>query len=161
MLNKVQLIGRIGADVEMKQISEQLQAAKIRLATNTKKKNPQSGELEDVTTWHNIKAFGQTAENIGKICHKGDLMYIEGKLSTNTVEKNGEKRTYTDIIADKFFKLNSKDSNNPFTKSEGVNRGVYGTFHDLQDKEPYRKPVLDETNKAKRNDDMDDFDLPF
>lgn len=108
MLNKVQLIGRLGADPECVQSTAGLLIAKFNLATTSFKKGGESH-----TEWHRLVAFGATADHIKQLLQKGSLCYVEGSLRTNKYEdKNGVTRSVTEIIVDKFHKLDAKSSPN-------------------------------------------------
>lgn len=97
MKNKVQLIGRLGADVELKTVTGGKAMAKFSLATNESYKNAR-GEKVDETYWHNLVAFGKTAEIIHKYTKKGSEIGIEGKLVSRSYDdKEGQKRYVTEV----------------------------------------------------------------
>ncbi len=97
MKNKVQLIGRLGADVELKTVTGGKAMAKFSLATNESYKNAK-GEKVDETYWHNLVAFGKTAEIIHKYTKKGSEIGIEGKLVSRSYDdKEGQKRYVTEV----------------------------------------------------------------
>ncbi|MCZ8104031.1 MAG: single-stranded DNA-binding protein [Burkholderiales bacterium] len=97
-LNRVQLIGRLGADPEMTRTQGGLLIAKMRLATSETWRDKQSGEKKEHTDWHTVVCFN---ENISKIIEqyvkKGSLIMVEGKLETRSWEKDGEKRYATEV----------------------------------------------------------------
>ncbi len=98
MLNKVQLIGFLGIDPEIRYTQEGEAVARTRIATSeTWKKN---GEKQEKTEWHQIVFFGKLAEVVGEYLKKGSLAYVEGRLQTRSWDKNGETRYTTEIIAD-------------------------------------------------------------
>jgi single-strand DNA-binding protein len=99
-VNKVILIGRLGSDPETK-TTEKTTIAKFSIATsNGKEKEPD---------WHNIVAFGKTAELVSKYLSKGSNVYIEGKLETrNWTNDAGEKRYATEVVAFNVTFLDSK-----------------------------------------------------
>ena len=97
MLNKVQLIGFLGADPDIRFTPEQEAVARVRIATSeTWKKN---GEKHEKTEWHNIVYFGKLAEIVRDHLKKGALVYVEGKLQTRSWDKDGETRYTTEIVA--------------------------------------------------------------
>jgi len=100
-VNKVILIGRLGKAPEIRQ-TEKSNIASFTIATSEK-----YGDKE-TTQWHNCKAFGQTADNIAKYFGKGDMIYVEGKITYNATEKDGVKRTFTDIIVNTFAFIGGK-----------------------------------------------------
>jgi single-strand DNA-binding protein len=106
--NKVQLIGRLGADVEVKSLESGKQLAKISVATNESYKNKE-GEWMDNTTWHNVVAWGKTAEVAGKLLKKGSEVALEGKLSNRSYEdKEGVKKYITEVVMNEFVLLDKK-----------------------------------------------------
>lgn len=105
MLNKVQLIGFLGAAPEVRYTQEQEAVARVRIATSeTWKKN---GEKHEKTEWHNVVFFGKLAEIVGEHLKKGSLVYVEGRLQTRSWEKDGENRYTTEIIAESMKMLPS------------------------------------------------------
>ena len=101
--NSVHLIGRPGMDPEIKTFGENRKLAKFTFATNERHYNDKM-ELVEETEWHNILAWGKTAEIVEKIVRKGRLMAIEGKIQTRTYEdKDKNKRYITEIVMDEFM----------------------------------------------------------
>ncbi len=105
MKNRVQLIGRVGQDPEVKNLEGGKKVATITIATNdTYYKD--NGDKVEQTEWHRVTAWGKTAEIIEKYVTKGKEIAIEGKLTHRTYEdKNGEKRYVTDIVANEVLLL--------------------------------------------------------
>jgi single-strand DNA-binding protein len=98
-VNKVILIGNLGADPEIRYTSNGTAVANFRLATTERWNNP-TGEKEERTEWHRIVAFGKLGEICGEYLAKGKQVYIEGRIQTRTWEdKDGNQRTTTEIIA--------------------------------------------------------------
>jgi single-strand DNA-binding protein len=100
-VNKVQIVGRLGADPEMMTLEGGTVLAKISVGTN-KVWTDRNNERQEETSWHNITMFGKLGENAGRILQKGSLVFVEGELRYRTVDKDGEKRRYTDINARDF-----------------------------------------------------------
>ncbi|OGR27405.1 MAG: hypothetical protein A2139_14630 [Desulfobacca sp. RBG_16_60_12] len=96
-INKVILIGNLGRDPEVTYTQGGLAIAKFSLATTESRKDA-SGEWKDETQWHRIVLFGKTAETAGQYLAKGQPVYIEGRLSYGSYEKEGVKHYTTDII---------------------------------------------------------------
>jgi len=108
MVNKVILIGRLGADPEVRYTQEGMMVTNLRIATNEYRKD-KSGERVDRTEWHRVVAFGKLAEICGNYLSKGRLVYIEGSLRTRQWEdKEGNKRSTTEIMANNMQMLESK-----------------------------------------------------
>ena len=107
--NKVQLIGNLGYTPEIINLESGKKLAKISLATNESYKN-NKGETIKETQWHNLIAWGKTAEIIEKYLQKGNEVAIEGKLVNRSYEdKNGEKRYITEIIINELLMLGGKN----------------------------------------------------
>ena len=103
--NKVQLIGHVGNDPEIKTFDGGKKLAKLAIATNESYKNDKGEKIEE-TQWHNLVAWGKTAEIIEKYVVKGKEIAIEGKLTHRSYEdKNGEKRYVTEVVIDEVLLL--------------------------------------------------------
>ena len=106
--NKVQLIGNLGADPEVKELTDGKTVAKLSLATTDTYKKA-SGEKITETQWHNLVAWGKTAEIVGKYLKKGSRVAIEGRLVNRTYEdKKGIKRYVTEIVINDLLMLGDK-----------------------------------------------------
>jgi len=104
-VNKVILVGRLGKDPEIKYTQQQVAIARFSLATD-EQWTDKSGEKQRRTEWHNIVAWDKLAEICHKYLVKGKLVYIEGRLQTQTWEdKDKNKRTRTEIRADNMVML--------------------------------------------------------
>lgn len=96
-VNKVILVGRLGKDPEVRYTQNGKAVANFSLATDESYKNS-DGEKVKKTEWHNIVVWGPSVENfVEKYLHKGDMIYVEGKLQTRSWEKDGEKKYTTEI----------------------------------------------------------------
>lgn len=105
--NKVQLIGHVGQDPEIKNL-ENSKLAKFTIATSESYKNS-NGEKVENTQWHNVTAWGKTAEIVEKYFTKGQFVCIEGKLEHSSYEtEQGEKRYRTDVVANQVLILSKK-----------------------------------------------------
>ena len=103
--NRVQLIGNVGNDPEIKNLEGGKKLANLTIATNDSYKNDK-GEKVEQTEWHRVVAWGKTAEIIEKYVTKGNQVAIEGKLSHRSYEdKNGEKRYVTEIVVSELLML--------------------------------------------------------
>ena len=103
--NKVQLIGHVGQDPEIKSFDGGKKLAKLSIATNESYKNDKGEKVEE-TQWHNLIAWGKTADTIEKYVVKGKEIAIEGKLTHKSYEdKNGEKRYVTEVVIDELLML--------------------------------------------------------
>ena len=110
-VNKVILVGRVGQDPEMKHMPNGNAVANITLATSEKWKDKQTGQPQEKTEWHRVKAFGKLAEIIGKYVNKGALLYIEGSLETRKwQDQAGQDRYTTEIKANQMQMLSGQQS---------------------------------------------------
>ena len=106
--NKVQLIGNLGQNPEVKELNGGKKVAKFSLATNETYRN-KAGEKVTDTQWHNLVAWGKTAEVIEKYLKKGSEVAIEGKiLNRNYTDKEGVKRYVTEIQVSDLLMLGGK-----------------------------------------------------
>ena len=107
--NKVQLIGNLGMAPEIKVLDGNKKLAKMSIATNESYKNAK-GELVKETQWHNLIAWGKTADIIEKHLKKGSEVAVEGKLiNRNYIDKEGTKRYITEIQINELLLLGSKE----------------------------------------------------
>ena len=103
--NKVQLIGNLGNDPQIINLESGKRVAKFTIATNETYKNNKGEKVTD-TQWHNIVAWGKTAEIIEKYVTKGKEVAIEGKLTSRSYEtKEGEKRYITEVVCNELLML--------------------------------------------------------
>ena len=105
-LNKVQLIGNLGKDIELKQLQT---TSVANLAVATSEKWTKDGQTKEHTEWHNVTVWGKTAENCAKYLKKGSKVYVDGKIKTEVYEKNGENRYATKIVAHSVLFLGSRE----------------------------------------------------
>lgn len=98
MINKVILLGNVGADPEVRALDGGKKVARIRVAT-TERYTDQQGKKQEHTEWHRVTLWDGLADVVDKYVHKGSQVYIEGKIRTREYEAKGEKRYATEIIA--------------------------------------------------------------
>src|SRR5579863_6530382 len=99
-VNKVILIGNLGADPELKYTPSQRPLCNLRIATTEVYKD-KSGQLQEKTEWHRVTVWGDQAENCNKYLAKGRSVYVEGRLQTRSYDKDGQKHYATDVVADR------------------------------------------------------------
>jgi len=106
--NKVQLIGNLGANPEVINLDSGKKLAKFSIATNESYKNAQGEKVED-TQWHNVIAWGKTAEIVENHLTKGNEVALEGRLvNRNYEDKDGNKRYVTEVVASELLMLGKK-----------------------------------------------------
>lgn len=140
-LNKVQLIGNLGADPDMKYLQSGDAVVNLSIATTDKWKDKTSGEQKERTEWHRVSFFGRSAEVIAEYCQKGSSIYIEGSLQTRQYEKEGQTHYATDIKGRNFQFLGGK--------SDGGSRP-----------QPSSEQAESRPEPAPKQEAMDD-DIPF
>lgn len=115
--NKVQLIGNLGNNPEIKNTSNGNKMARLSLATNENYKNAQ-GEIKSETTWHNIIAWGRPAEIAEKYLTKGKEVAVEGKLTNRSyTDKEGIKRYITEVVVSEILIIGNKNPINPIAQT--------------------------------------------
>ncbi len=129
MVNKVILIGNVGADPDVKYLDGGVAVANIRLATTERYRN-KNGENIDQTEWHNVVLWRGLAEVVEKYVKKGMRLYVEGRLRTRSWEdQNGVKRYTTEIFADNMQMLSRSDDNNiPVSRPAATTTSTPSTF---------------------------------
>lgn len=132
-INKVILLGNLGADPEIRYTAGGDAVATISVATSSSWNDKQSGEKREKTEWHRVVFFRRLAEVVGEYLKKGSSIYVEGQLQTNSYEdKNtGEKKFSTQIVAREMQMLGSRNSMD----------GQQDSSHEMQSQEP---PVFDD-----------------
>ena len=111
-INKVILLGNLGADPEMRYTAGGDAVASISIATSSSWNDKQSGEKREKTEWHRVVFFRRLAEVVGEYMKKGSSIYVEGQLQTNSYEdKNtGERKFSTQIVAREMQMLGSRNN---------------------------------------------------
>lgn len=100
MLNKVMLIGRLGADPELRQTTSGTSVCEMRMATNETWFDKSTNEKKERTEWHRIIVWGRSGENCAKFLSKGSQAYVEGRIQTREwQDQSGNKRYTTEIVA--------------------------------------------------------------
>ena len=131
MLNKVQLIGRIGKDIAFRSMTNGNKVASFSIATSEKWKDKNTGEEKETTYWHNIVSF--TAISYIEYMKKGDLIYVEGKLTNRKYTDNqGVEKYITEIQLQDCKILNSGSGEKSFAKpvKKEVSKSVADTLDD-------------------------------
>jgi single-strand DNA-binding protein len=106
MINKVILLGHTGKDPEIKTLSSGKKVASFSLATSEKYQD------KEVTQWHSVTAWDKLAEILEKYVKKGQLLYVEGKITYRSYDdKDGNKKYVTDIVASQIQMIGSKKDN--------------------------------------------------
>jgi len=129
-LNKAQLIGIIGRDAETSFTTSNLSVTKFSVATSHSKKTKDGG-WEEVTTWHNVTAFGLN-DFIKDQLKKGKKVYVEGRIDHQSYEKDGQTKYFTSIITD-FNGIIPLDRRDDHSGSAASNSGSFSESAPVQD----------------------------
>ncbi|QBB69712.1 single-stranded DNA-binding protein [Pseudolysobacter antarcticus] len=159
-INKVILVGNLGADPETRYTASGAAITSIRIATSEAWKDKTTGEQQERTEWHRIKFFGRLAEIAGEYLKKGSQVYVEGKLRTDEYEKDGVKRYSTDVIADEMQMLGGRGEGGG--GGMGGGGGGSGAPRERAERGPARGPQSAPTrNTPPPSDSFDDDEIPF
>jgi len=113
MLNKIQLIGNLGRDVEMSYTPSGKAVSKFSLAVSRRSKNA-TGERVEETTWFNVVAWERLAETCNTYLHKGSKVYIEGRMTSRKyTDKDNVERTVWDVVASEMEMLDARPAGQP------------------------------------------------
>ena len=126
-VNKIVLVGHLGADPESRFTPSGVAVSTFNMATNESWKNKE-GEYEDRTEWHRIVLYGKAAETASEYMKKGQLAYVEGRIRTRSWEdKDGMTRYTTEVLGDRFTMLGRKNENKSTAPAEaGASAGGGG-----------------------------------
>ena len=125
-INKVILVGNLGADPETRYTANGGAITNIRLATSEQWRDKQSGENQERTEWHRVVLFGKLGEIAGEYLKKGRQVYIEGSLRTNKyTDKDGIERYSTNIVANEMQMLGGPGGGGEGGYSRGGDEGGY------------------------------------
>lgn len=114
MINKVILVGNVGNDPEVRYISEDLPTARLSLATS-ETYTDKTGQRVTKTEWHSITVWRGLAKTVEQYVKKGMQLYVEGKLTTRSYEKDGVTRYVTEIVANEIKFLGKKEGSSETT----------------------------------------------
>jgi single-strand DNA-binding protein len=155
-INKVILVGHLGADPETRAMPSGMTVANIRIATSESWKDKQSGEQQERTEWHSVALFGRIGEIAAEYLRKGSQVYIEGRLRTRKwQDKQGNDRYTTEIVANDMQMLGGRGGGGGGMGGGGMGSGA-GEGRGGRDRDPGGEPVSSSTEK----EDFDD-DIPF
>jgi single-strand DNA-binding protein len=156
-LNKVILIGNLGADPETKYLPSGDAVTNIRIATTEKWKDKSSGEMKEQTEWHTVAFFGRLAEVAGEYLRKGSSVYVEGAIKTRKwQDKDGNDRYSTEIKASEMKLLGGREGGGNSSGNGGNGRDGNNTNRTAQ-----RPPAGNGNRPAPSRGGYDGGDVPF
>jgi len=146
MANKVIILGRLGADPDLRSSPSGVTTCRLSIATN-RNWTDKSGEKKEETEWHRVVFFGRAAEVLDQYLKKGQQLYVEGRLKTSKYEKDGVERYSTDIIGETFNFISGSDSSSAGAGSNNFDKDMN----------------QDINNKSQDKSSKDEFedDIPF
>lgn len=168
-VNKVILIGNLGADPETRNTPNGTAVTNLNLATDESYKDRQTGQMVPRTEWHRIVIFGKVAEVAGQYLRKGSKVYIEGRLQTRKwQDQSGQDKFTTEIVVDmggQMQMLDSRGAEGGQNNNQGQRSGSQGAPAQQQPQNPAANPNDDRGGYSQGSmpepvDDFDD-DIPF
>ena len=146
-VNKVLILGRLGADPELRSSPSGVTTCNLSIATSINWTDKNSGDKKEKTEWHRVVFFGRPAEVIDQYMKKGQQLYVEGRLETSKYEKDGIERFSTNIIGESFNFISGSSTQ----------------MDDSTQNEFNQTPSQNENMSSESNTKKDDFDddIPF
>jgi len=146
-VNKVIILGRLGADPELRSSPSGVTTCNLSIATSINWTDKNSGDKKEKTEWHRVVFFGRPAEVIDQYMKKGQQLYVEGRLETSKYEKDGIERFSTNIIGESFNFISGS--------STQMDDSTHNEFN--------QTPSQNENMSSESNSKKDDFDddIPF
>jgi len=152
-VNKVILVGNLGADPETRYTASGAAITNIRIATSESWRDKQTGENQERTEWHRVVFFSRLAEIAGEYLRKGSHVYIEGSLRTRKWQgQDGQDRYTTEIVANEMQMLGARGG-------EASARPAGGGFRDSKPEQKSQAPA--QSAPAPVEDNFAEDDIPF
>jgi len=157
-VNKVILIGHLGADPETRAMPSGSSVANLRIATTESWRDKQSGEQQERTEWHRVALFGRLAEIAGEYLRKGSQVYIEGSLRTRKwQDKQGNERYSTEIVGNEMQMLGGRGGAGAGAPAASGSAAAGGPREPMPE---YAGPASGGASGGGEREDFDD-DIPF
>ena len=161
-VNKVILIGNLGADPDTRYSASGSAICSVSLATSESWKDKQTGEMQDRTEWHRVKFFGKLAEIAGQYLKKGRQVYIEGSIrSSKYTDKEGIERWSTDIIANNMQMLGGPGDGEPRGEGGGYRQRSAPSHGGGAPAGGGSRPAAAAPQPPADNGGFEDDDIPF
>jgi len=160
-LNRAQIVGNLTRDPEMRYTPNGQAVCSFGVATNRRWKD-KDGNTQEQTEFHNIVAWGKLAEFTSQFLHKGNKVYIEGRLQTRSWEgQDGAKRNRTEIVAENFITLTPKGSTGTTESASPAPTNIGEDVEEfpIKEEKPTKKSEKAEAKPAKETKDEDEIDL--
>jgi single-strand DNA-binding protein len=148
-INKVIIVGNLGADPETRAMPSGATVANLRIATSETWKDKQTGEQQERTEWHRVALFGRLGEIAGEYLRKGSQVYIEGSLRTRKwTDKQGNERYTTEIVANEMQMLGGRGGGGGAAPAAG------GSADAPRERGDFGEPVSTSTEREEFDDDI-------
>jgi len=159
-LNRVQLIGNLGADPDMKTTPSGKTVCTLKIATSDSYKD-QSGNWQDITDWHTVTLWERLAERAGQHLKKGSKVFIEGALKTRSYEKDGVTRYITDVLGQSMIIFDQKGGSSNSGGTYPQQQQSSSSYNPPSSQQPNNNPpAVTQSVNDKFVDEFDD-DVPF
>jgi single-strand DNA-binding protein len=158
-LNRVQLIGRLGADPELRQTQSGMIVASFGLATN-RQWPANDGTMQEETEWHSIVVWDKLAQLCGDFLSKGRLVYIEGRIHTRSYDRDGQKQYRTEIVASDMLLLDPRPTSADAEERE-PQRAAPVASNGASSRAAGRRVPVGVASAPRREADVDPEELPF
>jgi single-strand DNA-binding protein len=154
-VNKVILVGTLGFDPDHRVVSTGQAKATLRLVTNESWFDKASGQRKEIAEWHRVVVWGKTADLVKQYLQKGRQVFVEGRLRSRDWEKDGQKRTTTEVVANRVVFLGGRGEGPPATAREDrpAHGGGPGRDYSGPD-EPAAEPAFQEFSDVGGDDDV-------
>ncbi|MEJ8568895.1 single-stranded DNA-binding protein [Elongatibacter sediminis] len=154
-INKVILVGNLGADPETRYTASGAAITNIRVATTEAWRDKQSGEQQERTEWHRIVFFNRLAEIAGEYLRKGSQVYIEGTLRTRKwQDQSGQDRYTTEVVANEMQMLGGRGGG-------GDNYDQSSQGGGFRENRPQKQPAKQQVSESPADDGFAEDDIPF
>jgi single-strand DNA-binding protein len=160
-INKVILVGNLGADPETRYTASGSAITNIRIATSESWRDKQTGENQERTEWHRVVFFNRLAEIAGEYLRKGSQVYVEGSLRTRKWQgQDGQDRYTTEVVANEMQMLGARGGDSA-PRQQAPASGGFRDSTQAQSSQAQAQPAAQQAAAAPADDNFTDDDIPF
>ena len=160
-INKVILVGNLGADPETRYTASGSAITNIRIATSESWRDKQTGENQERTEWHRVVFFNRLAEIAGEYLRKGSQVYVEGSLRTRKWQgQDGQDRYTTEVVANEMQMLGARGGDSA-PRQQAPASGRFRDSTQAQSSQAQAQPAAQQAAAAPADDNFTDDDIPF
>ncbi len=150
-VNRITLLGNVGKDPEFKRLQSGMAVCSLSLATTSRRKDKNTGEMIEDTQWHRVQFFDRLAEIVEQYVKKGSPIYVEGRMKYGTYEKDGHNFYTADVIASEMQLLGSKQDG---LRQQEAPRNAYADARGAKQPAPKGEPNRNDSGFNDINDDI-------